>query len=29
LFAASPAAYLMRPTIKGTFDQLILVHLKG
>jgi len=29
LFAASPAAYLMRPRIKHTFDQLVVVHLKG
>lgn len=29
LVAATPAAYLMRPKVKGTFDQLVVVSLRN
>jgi hypothetical protein len=29
LLAATPAVYLMRPEVKGTFNQLVIVQLKS
>jgi hypothetical protein len=29
LLVATPAAYLMRPKVKGTFDRLVIVQLKS